>query len=182
MKVFDISKGVLSTPVYPGDPEPVVKQVRNYTQGDAFRLTVLSACVHTGTHIDAPAHFIPNGATVENIAVEQCVGECLVASDYMSHNGESRLLLRGNGKLSPDICVRLYEKGVRLLGVEAASVGPIEAPMECHLALLSRGVIIIENLDLSSVSDGKYFLCAPPVLIEGADGAFCRALLFSDIQ
>ncbi|MBQ2743208.1 MAG: cyclase family protein, partial [Oscillospiraceae bacterium] len=79
MKIIDISQEVLSCNVYPGDPKPQLKRLKSTDAGELYNLSELAMCVHNGTHIDAPFHFLPDGKTVEGIPLDAFVGECYVA-------------------------------------------------------------------------------------------------------
>ena len=78
MKIFDISQEVFSSSVYPGDPAPEREVLLSIGSGDVCNLTALSLCAHNGTHIDAPYHFLENGATVDGLSLEKTVGYAFV--------------------------------------------------------------------------------------------------------
>jgi arylformamidase len=151
-------------------------------------------CAHNGTHVDAPFHFLKDGKTVEKIPPEQMVGYAFVST----HEGElssedavrilreaksrlpesaKRILIRGNALVTLPAAEVFAQAGIFLLGVESQSVGPEDAPMAVHLALLRKDVVLLEGLRLSAVEDGVYFLSAMPLSLAGADGAPCRAIL-----
>lgn len=77
--VIDISQEVFSCRVFPGDPKPEVRRVLSIEQGDICNLSAFSMCAHNGTHVDAPFHFLPDGDTLEKVALDQFVGDCYVA-------------------------------------------------------------------------------------------------------
>ena len=79
MKIIDISQELTSCAVYPGDPRPSLKRLKSTSDGELYNLSALEMCVHNGTHIDAPFHFLDGGYTVEGIPLERCVGKCYVA-------------------------------------------------------------------------------------------------------
>ena len=79
MKIIDISQELLSSAVYPGDPHPLLTRTKSTDNGELYNLSDIQLCVHNGTHIDAPFHFLPNGRTVESIPLDAFVGECYVA-------------------------------------------------------------------------------------------------------
>ena len=83
MKVYDISQEVFSCKVYPGDPAPARQQLKNIEK-DFYNLTAFSMCAHNGTHVDAPAHFLADSPTIEQIPLEKFVGECLL----VHHDGD----------------------------------------------------------------------------------------------
>ena len=88
-----------------------------------------------------------------------------------------RMLFKGTATISQSAAFVLTDAGVRLIGVESDSVAPAAETGVVHRALLSQQVVLLENLDLSAVEEGDYFLFAAPVKIAGADGAPVRAVL-----
>ena len=198
MKIYDISQELLSSAVYDGDPAPTTQLVKSIDGGEVYNLTTLSMCVHNGTHIDAPRHFINGGKDASVIPLEKFVGPAYVTHidgeidadtvrDLIRRAGEispdstRRILIGGSGVLTLDAARTLADSGILLVGTESQSVGPVDAPMAVHLALLSREVVLLEGLRLSSVSDGVYLLAAQPLKISGADGSPTRAILIDGI-
>jgi arylformamidase len=194
MKIYDISQEVFSCSVYPGDPAPKRERLCSMEQGSLYNLTAFSMCAHNGTHVDAPFHFLKDGKTVEKIPPEQVVGYAFVSTyegelssedamrilrEAKSRFPESakRILIRGNALVTLPAAEVFAQAGIFLLGVESQSVGPEDAPMAVHLALLRKDVVLLEGLRLSAVEDGVYFLSAMPLSLAGADGAPCRAIL-----
>ena len=194
MKIYDISQKVFGCEVYPGDPEPKRETIASISGGDLYNLTSFSMCAHNGTHVDAPSHFINDGATVSDIDLSQTVGYAFVAdfSGEMSGNdareilskaialspeAAKRILIRGEATVTEEAATVFADSGILLLGVESQSVGAIDKPMPVHLPLLSRGVVLLEGVRLSNVTEGKYFLSAAPILLNGCEGSPCRAVL-----
>lgn len=194
MKIYDISQELLTSCVFPGDPAPSRKVLAAIGQGDSCNLSALSLCLHNGTHLDAPYHFFDDGKTVDALSLEKCVGYCYVAAfeGVLSANdargllriararfpeAAKRILLKGNAVVSLEAAEAFAESGVWLVGNESQSVGPIDAPLAVHRALLSREVVLLEGIRLSEVENGVYFLAAQPLSVKGADGAPCRAIL-----
>ena len=193
MTIHDISNGLLEAPVYPGDPAPRLHRLKELENGDDCNLTALYACSHAGTHVDAPSHFIEGGSTVGELDPALFIGPCRVAAvfdpiltgahiDALPLAGVRRLLLKGFGKsvLSRSAAYALAAEDIRLIGIDMPSIAAPGEEAEVHRALLSAGIIILEGLRLSSVQSGDYTLIAPPVLVGGAEGAFCRALLIDE--
>ena len=192
MKIYDISQEVFSCGVYPGDPKPEKQTLCAISDGELYNLTVFSMCAHNGTHIDAPFHFLPGGKTVEQLPLETFVGDCFVArweGDITAGDAEAilekargaeRLLIAGPATVTAGAARVFASKGLRLLGCEGQTVGPEEAPMEVHLILLRRGIVLLEGIVLEGVPEGNYFLSAAPLNLAGADGAPCRAYLIAD--
>ena len=193
--VFDISQEVFSCVVYPGDPVPQKIALKQMAEGELYNLSSLSMCVHNGTHIDAPAHFLADGKTVEQMDLSACVGRCFVVrapgelsadmageiADTAERSGAAeRILLAGRCIVTEAAAEVFVRRGVRLIGVDSQSVGPEDAPMAVHKRLLSADVVLLEGLVLSCVPDGVYTLCAAPLKLGGCEGAPCRAVLISD--
>ena len=192
MKITDISQELLSAAVYEGDPTPRIDSIQSMEKGDLYNLSSLSMCLHNGTHIDAPSHFIKDGKTVEEIHLSAFVGECYVrehtgdisAADAReilnmarAHGAGERILLKGDLTVTEEAAKVFAEGDILLLGNEGQTVGPADAPMAVHLALLSHEVVLLEGIDLKNVKEGKYILSAAPISIKGAEGSPCRAWL-----
>jgi arylformamidase len=200
---IDVSVAVRERmPIYDGDPGVAIELAKAIERGDPANVTRLVMGAHTGTHVDAPCHFIPGGAGAGELPLEPFVGPCVVAegssatrgldaafvaslalppgservllktpnSELWAHDTFSRDFLRLDGGGARALIAR----GVRLVGIDYLSVGDPEA----HVALLERGVGVIEGLDLRRVAPGRYFLVCLPVKIAGSDGAPARALLW----
>lgn len=193
--VIDISQEVLSCAVYPGDPKPVKKTERSISEGSLYNLSSLSMCVHNGTHIDAPYHFINDGKTVEQIPLDSFVGTCYVcrrngeltaveAAEILSSaralSAAERILIAGGCVVTASAAKVFADNGIRLIGVDTQSVGPENAPMEVHLILLSQDIVLLEGLCLDGVDEGRYFLSCAPLNLAGADGSPCRAYLMTE--
>lgn len=196
MKIYDISQEIFGCQVYPGDPTPQKRVLSSMEKGDLYNLTSFSMCAHNGTHIDAPFHFIKDGKTVDSIGLDTFIGMAYVAE----HNGivsaddatemlekakkqnseaAKRILIKGEAEVSAEAAKVFAESNILLLGNESQTVGPENAPMEVHLILLGAGVILLEGIRLSEVSEGVYFLNAVPLNLSGSDGSPCRAVLIS---
>ena len=192
MKVYDISQEILSSNVYPGDPEPEIIELYDMNKDDLYNLSAFSMCAHNGTHIDAPSHFIKGGKNVEELSLDKFVGACFVAG----HKGEvtaddakfiinkakkvnaaERILIKGEATVTLEAAEVFAENKIKLLGNESQSVGPIEAPMAVHLTLLRNEVVLLEGIVLSHIKEGKYLLSAAPLNIKGFEGSPCRAML-----
>ena len=192
MKIIDISQEVFSCNVYPGDPQPTLERVVSIDKGDEYNMSTLSMCVHNGTHIDAPFHFLNDGNTVEQIPLEYFVGTCyvvqrdgeLTASDAESimleakeHNAAERILIGGNVTVTAEAAKVFADNGINLIGNEGVSIGPVDVPMEVHKILLSANVVLLEGIVLKDVPEGVYFLNAAPLNLAKLDGSPCRAFL-----
>ncbi|MFW5879132.1 MAG: cyclase family protein [Myxococcota bacterium] len=190
--------------VYPGDPPVLFETQSSFEKGDEATLTRIDMSAHTGTHVDAPVHFVPGGAGVDQIPLFALVGPALVvhlpdvdvvsAADLerLDLKGVERLLLKtrnsqrswklddfdaGFVHLSLDAARMLAAAGLRAVGIDYLSIGGGDANPDVHRTLLSGGVCVIEGLDLSGVDAGTYDLVCLPLRIRGGDGAPARAIL-----
>ncbi len=189
MKIYDISQEVFGCEVYPGDEAPAKREVMRMSRGDLYNLTSFSICAHNGTHIDAPFHFLKDGDTVEQLPLEKLVGDCYVSEQaedidtgkarqiLADAKGIKRILIKGRGIVTLAAAQVFADAGIDLIGVEGQSVGPEDAPMAVHKALLSARVVLLEGIRLGEVAEGVYFLNAAPISLAGSDGAPCRAIL-----
>lgn len=189
MKIYDITQEVFSCNVYPGDPKPEKQTLKATEKGDRYNLTAFSMCAHNGTHIDAPFHFLARGKTVEQLPLETLVGECYVArreGDVTAETartilekarGIRRILIAGKATVTLEAAEVFADSGICLLGNESQSVGPEEAPMQVHLCLMEKEVVLLEGIVLTEVPEGRYLLNAAPLNLASADGAPCRAWL-----
>lgn len=191
---------------WPGDGRVDMKRVMSMAEGAECNVTRLNMSVHTGTHMDAPGHFIADGATMEAWPPESTIGPCRVieimdplavtVAELAPHDlqaGERLLFKTENSRqgrlaepvffeqfvyVTEDAAKFMVQKGVRAVGVDYLSVGGfLKDGAETHVALLGAGVWVIEGLDLSAVEPGEYELNCVPLQLVGADGAPCRALL-----
>ena len=197
MKIYDISQEIFGCDVYPGDPTPEKKVLKSMQEGEVYNLTAFSMCAHNGTHIDAPLHFIKDGKTIDEISLESFVGMAYVAEHQgivtgndavdiiekariQNQEASKRILVKGDAEISLEAAKVFASSDILLLGNEHQTIGPQNAPMEVHLALLGANVVLLEGVRLGEVSEGVYFLSAVPLNLSGADGAPCRAVLISD--
>ena len=189
MTVIDITQELFSCVVYPGDPVPRKTRVRELPK-DKCTVTEMSLCLHNGTHIDAPAHFIPDGKMIQQLDLTIFYGECLVvayqgiinASDIQSilDTGVERLLIKGDADLSEEAAEAIAESKVRLIGIEGQSVGPKNAALKTHWILLGKGIIPLEGLRLAHVTPGEYILSAFPLRLADCEGSPVRAVLIQN--
>lgn len=192
MQVIDISQEVFSCCVYPGDPAPEQQALSSMESGAVYNLSAFSMCAHNGTHVDAPAHFLRDGRTIEQTPLEVFVGPCYVwrgcgeigaaeaATILQAAQGIDRILLAGDVIVTATGAQAFADAGIKLLGNESQTVGPEDAPMEVHVILLSAGVCLLEGIRLQEVSEGRYLLSAAPLNLAGCEGAPCRAVLIKE--
>lgn len=182
--------------VYPGDMKPSI--LRRDT--GLYTLSEIRISSHTGTHIDAPAHYLRGGLTIDRVPLTSLVGECRVIeieknesaiepSDFQDRaGGAKRLLFRtaASGQssfsedfphLTPDAASSIAERGCECVGIDSPSIEAFDGRGDVHRLLLGRGVAIIELLDLSQVRGGDYLIVALPLKIDEGDGAPARVIL-----
>jgi len=192
-------------PHWPDNPPIVMQRPMELLRGHACNLSHLAMGVHTGTHIDAPVHFIHQAAGVDEMPLAATMGPARVieiadprvitADELRGHSlqaGERVLFRTANSPrcwqadrfvedfvyISEQAAEHLAETRVRTVGVDYLSVGGYHADgAKIHRILLSAGIWIIEGLDLSAVRAGRYELICLPVKLHGSDGAPARALL-----
>ncbi len=212
MEIYDISVPLSqTTPTYPGDPGIEITNWLNLANGDAANVSLLHFGAHSGTHVDAPAHFIDGGAKVESLSLQSLVGKAdvvevpndvqVIDELFASANCGStceRIIFKTRNSgfwnnpedgfqidytyLAPAAAKRLVQSGVKLVGIDYLSVEQYKSEkFETHHILLSKGVVILEGLDLREVAAGSYELVCLPLKIEGGsgDGAPARAILRS---
>ncbi|MDD7741028.1 MAG: cyclase family protein [Fusicatenibacter sp.] len=190
MKLYDISKELFSTPVYPGDPVPEVERILSIENGDACNLSRLSMGSHNGTHMDAPRHFVRDGKSIEQVTLDHSIGECQIIDvegkatreileEELSETCE-RLLIRGDAEITVEGARYLAERKLLLVGVEKMTVGNEKTQKEVHQTLLGTGMVIVENLNLSEIEPGYYFLVAAPLRMKDMDGSPVRAVLIGE--
>jgi arylformamidase len=196
MEIIDVSLPIREGMViYPGDPDVRLERVESIADGDAANVSKLGCGVHTGTHVDAPLHFIEGAVGADELPLDVLNGPCEVveverldetAVAAVPHGSERVLFKTPNSELwAQDSFVErferlngaaaqaLVERGVRLVGVDYLSVGDHEA----HHALLGAGIVPLEGLDLRGVEPGPYELHCLPLRLAGSDGAPARAIL-----
>ncbi len=191
MRIIDISTDAFTAPNYADDPQPMYKWIRKLDDGSEYNLSLMGLTPHSGTHIDAPLHYFSDGDSVEKVQLEKCFGQCTVVRlsgvltgedmDKLLPYCEKRLLIKGKGKASLDISAArvLTEHKMQLIGIDAVSISFDDMEESVHKELLSHGVVILENLDLSNVKDGNYLLCALPLKLGGMEASPVRAVLIS---
>ena len=194
MQIIDVSVPVRPGMItYPGDPEVRLERVSSIGDGDVVNLSRLDLGVHSGTHVDAPLHFLDGGRGVETLPLDVLVGPCVVvdgldpaavpagAERVLFKTSNSRLWERAEFSedfvaLDAEAARALVAAGVRLVGIDYLSIGDEEA----HRVLLGAGVVAVEGLDLREVEPGEYRLVCAPLKLEGAEGAPARVLLLRD--
>ena len=196
-----------TTPVYEGDAPMKFDFLREMRKGDIVTLSVLSLGAHSGTHVDAPMHFVANGAPVDQVELDRLIGPARVldipdsvqAIDSVELNrhdwkNANRVLFRTRSSLrgwmgsrefhrdfayiAPDAAQLLANAGIRLVGVDYLSSEQFGAPApRTHQILLGKGIPIVEGLDLRPIGAGDYDLVVLPIKVKGHEGAPARAIV-----
>lgn len=208
MKIYDITVPLSNDmPVYEGDPAVEISTAMSMKNGDAANVSRICCGIHTGTHVDAPNHFIDGTRRVDELDLEKLIGTCQVVeidrnadaigsehvkdlqnvervlfktknSDFW--NDYSQGFRREFAYIEPEAARILVDKGVKLVGIDYLSVEKFGSEdFATHITLLEKEVIILEGLDLRNVPAGKYELICLPLKIVGGtgDGAPARTVL-----
>jgi arylformamidase len=204
--IVDISLPLRSKmPTWPGSVGLTLTQTQSIASGGQANVSRLDTDVHMGTHVDAPRHFLADGATVEAMALDHLIGpawvshlpgiQAVTASDLEAADipaGTRRLLLRTENSvrwatdtefrsdfvaLTGDAARWVVDRGIRLVGIDYLSVQRFDDGPETHRILLEACVIVLEGLNLAGVTPGAWELICLPLRLVGADGAPSRAVL-----
>lgn len=183
MHIIDITVELSeNVKTYQGDPRVTIEQHATIDQ-DGYCVVKLGMGSHSGTHLDAPSHYVKDGEPVTQVTLNTLVGKCYVLSpdDMMVPKGARRLLFKGytdaDSTLNERQARALIDAGIKLVGTDSLSIGADEV----HRLLLSEGVAVLELLDLSRTQPGPYFLCALPLKV-ACDGAPVRACLIDQYR
>jgi arylformamidase len=207
MHTYDISLTISpKMPTWPGDPKVVLERFEKMEEGSLANITRIEMSVHTGTHVDAPYHFVSDGKSVERMPLRTLTGRAYVLdlpevdqitakiierselpprtrrllfktrnSNYWAHNEVD--FQEDFVGICEDAAEYLVKRGVKLVGVDYLSVAPFHQPKPTHEIFLKAGVVVVEGLDLSAVTQGRYTLYCLPLKLDGSDGAPARAIL-----
>lgn len=211
MKIIDISLTTSSKMVtWPGDPGVTLEQVKKIVDGANSNVSMLEMGVHTGTHVDAPIHFLSNGTGIDRIPLDILIGlaqviqiadkvDCITA-EVIEHvglmPGVERVIFKTRNSdiwrqdevsfytdfvaISSDGAQYLVDKKIKLIGIDYLSIAPYHRSRPTHEILLRAGVVIVEGLLLTDVQPGMYNLYCLPVKLGGSDGAPARAILIKN--
>jgi arylformamidase len=210
MPIYDVTVPLSNElPTYPGDPGIQIGEWRSLANGDSANVSVVNFGAHTGTHVDAPAHFIDGAAKIETLPLDSLIGECVVVEapddrlvideEFVTKNvppGTARVLFKTRNsafwnEIKPEFhsdftyldlgaATWLRDQGAKLVGIDYLSIEKSKSPGHpTHVALLSKGIVILEGLNLSDVAPGKYELICLPMRLRSTlgDGAPARAVL-----
>lgn len=208
-RYYDVSMALCEEiPVFPGDPGLEITSHMSISNGDKANVSVISMGSHTGTHIDAPKHFIDTGAAIDELPPEYFMGEAKVfeipdkdavtfedISSLDIEKGDIVLFKTRNSKerktrefnknsvyIAPDAASYLAEIGIKTVGIDYLSVERFGSEFcEVHHTLLESGIVIIEGLNLDGIKPGKYEISALPLKISGGNGSPARVVLIEYI-
>ncbi len=192
--IYDISQPLFECAVFPGDPKPEKRAVRRIKDGDDYNLTDISLCVHNGTHVDAPYHFLEDGVGIDKVPLEKFIGPAYVTyhegdlseedakrilkqAEEAYPGAQKKILIKGPATVTLEAAEVFAEEKIDLIGNESQTVGPEDAPMAVHLVLLGAEVVLLEGIRLDNVPEGVYLLNCAPLNLTDADGSPCRAIL-----
>ncbi|MBK9319102.1 MAG: cyclase family protein [Bacteroidetes bacterium] len=203
-KWIDITTGIQeSTPVWPGDPAPIITLLASHEAGDDYQLSEAFFGLHTGTHIDAPLHFIPGAKDITSLSIEKMLGkvrvldatDCkIITAEWLSNKeiqqGERLIFKTLHYPLKAavnykdqftalELSAALFLAGqhIQLVGIDGLSIAVSQYLREVHVALLREEIIIVENLNLEEIEAGRYEMICLPIKISGTEAAPARVLL-----
>lgn len=205
--IYDVTVPITNTmPVWPGDP-PVRLTPKTHLSRDkshTVKLTAIEMGSHTGTHIDAPFHFVEGGRRLNEIPLEQLSGRVTIFEvpgarsigraelERQNWDGIQKVLFKTDNSshwedgafyasfvyLEREAAEFLVDHGIQLVGIDYLSIDKFKSEKHpAHFALLTNNIVILEGLNLSSVTPGEYDLFALPLKLQGADGAPARVIL-----
>lgn len=211
MKIYDVTVAISeATPIYKGDPGVEVSYFKAISGGATANVSQVGFGVHTGTHVDAPNHFIEGAKRVHELDPQKLVGPCRVIevpADVIAiepgHvgdiNGITRAIFKTQNSafwsepergfrtdftyLTPATAKLLVDNGVVLVGIDYLSIEKSGSPGHpVHVTLLEKEVVILEGLDLREIAPGDYdLICMPLKYIGGGgDGSPARTFLMKN--
>ena len=193
--------------VWPGDPQVHLERISKIEDGKNANVSRVDFSVHTGTHVDAPVHFISGAKSIETLPLELLIGPTQVVELPDRVNlitageidqagilpGVIRVLFKtrntrywqaenppfqtGFVAVSADGAEALVRLGIRLVGIDYLSIAPFKNSRPTHEVLLKNEMVIVEGLNLSQVQPGMYTLICLPLKLGGSDGSPARVVL-----
>jgi arylformamidase len=204
-KLWDISPPIDDqTPAFPGDT--VYRQRWTAQIGPACPVNVsaITLSPHLGAHADAPLHYGQDAPAIGHVDLDPFLGRCrvihamgkgtLITPQHLEGRAENlpaRVLVRTCNKapsswvsdfsaFAPQTIAWLAGLGVRLVGIDTASVDPADSKtLDAHQQLLAHDMRVLENLVLDDVPEGDYELIALPLKLTHACASPVRAVLRS---
>jgi arylformamidase len=208
MKLYDISWPISPAMTAYKDKKTVqFDRVKNF-ENDAVRESIITLGSHSGTHVDAPSHFMQDGQTIEHMNLRMLIGDCIVLDLTAVEGGIGRDHLEDADIQAGDIILLktknsvfdatapfnpnfiylaesgahyLVERNIRAVGIDYLGIERGQLAHETHVQLFNAGITILEGLRLADVPAGKYFLCCLPLKIQGLEAAPARAVLISQL-
>jgi len=211
MKINDVTLTIREgMAVWPGDPEINLHRIEKLEEGANANVTYMGFAVHTGTHVDAPRHFLADADSVDQLDLEVLVGGVTVVEipqkvDQITASeidkaglvkGTERVLFKtrnsnywiegsdtfqtGFAGITDDGAQALVDLGVKLVGIDYLSIAPYKMSRPTHLVLLKARMVVIEGLNLSKINAGKYMLYCLPIKLANSDGAPARVILVEE--
>jgi arylformamidase len=206
MAVHDISLAIEpGMPTWPTSEGFRVRNAMRIGDGDPANVSVVEMDVHTGTHVEAPLHFLEGGEALDAVALDRFVGPAQVVeidgpavtaqalSGLTIPDGTTRLLVKTENSarwaagwgpfderyvaLTRDAADWVVKRGIRLVGIDHLSIEQYESDGETHRTLMRSGVVILEGLNLHGIEPGEYTLVAAPIRLAGIEAAPARAVL-----
>ena len=206
MAVHDISLAIEpGLPTWPTSEGFRIRRAMRVAAGDPANVSIVEMDVHTGTHVEAPLHFLDGTDALEAVELDRFVGPAqvvevagpAVTADGLAGlaipPGTARLLVKtGNSArwaagwgafderyvaLTRDAAQWVVERGIRLIGIDHLSIEQFDDGGETHRILMRAGVVILEGLNLHGIDPGAYTLVAAPIRLAGTEAAPARALL-----
>ena len=201
MPIYDVTVPLCNElPSYPGDPGIQISDWSSLSNGDGANVSLLHFGAHTGTHVDAPAHFIDNATKVESLPLDVLIGAAevievpndrlVIDEEFVTakcKRGTERVLFKTRNSgfwsdpkpefhtdfthLDLNAATKLVQQGIKLVGIDYLSIEKFgQKKHETHLALLSRSLVILEGLNLSDVPAGRYELICLPLRLRSKLG------------
>lgn len=211
MKIHDVTLTIRpGMVVWPGDPQVELHRIQKIENGANANVSLIHMGVHTGTHVDAPYHFLLEGKAVDTLRLEVLIGPARVvelpddvaqidekvverfvddksADRVLFKTRNSRYWAEGQQEFQPgfvgiteDGAQALVAKGTKLVGIDYLSIAPYKKSRPTHEVLLKSSMVVIEGLDLSAVQDGLYTLYCLPLKFKDTDGAPARVILLEE--
>ena len=208
MRIHDISLTVTpKLPTWPGDPKVDLERVEKIEDGANANVSRMSIGVHTGTHVDAPFHFLADGTSIETLPLEVLFGAVqvielgsdvdLITAEVIQSasliQGVTRVLFKTRNSqywargetefqtgfvgISADGAEFLVKQGIQLVGIDYLSIAPYKQSKPTHQILLQAKIVVLEGVDLSQIKAGVYQLACLPLKLGGSDGAPARTVL-----
>lgn len=190
--------------VWPGDPQPKITALSTLSQGDECNLSGISISLHTGTHLDAPRHYLDHGKTIDNLDPNDLTGPVKILEvtkglaigkkelePFDIYPGDKLFLKTANSELdwqrraflteyahlTPQAAAYLVSRQVSLIGIDYLSIGDNQSGPEVHRTLLGSNILILEGLLLKDIEPGEYDMVCLPLKVAGADGSPARTII-----